>query len=78
MPRERVGPPAITPNIHGKKHFCTQHPQVRLLRQWLQSDTLLGAVLRVLLHRLKYPDAPYTNEELAILMLLSVAELELV
>lgn len=74
---ERIGlPSSITPNI--QKLTCLRkspHPQVRLLRQWLRSRTLLGQVLRVLLHRLKYPNTPYSNEELTILLLLSVAEL---
>lgn len=74
MPRERDAEPAITPNIQ-KKHLNLHDPKVELMRRWLHSPTLLGQVLRVLLHRLKYPQAPYTNDELAILMLLSVAEL---
>ena len=50
--------------------------QRTLVRNWLKADTLYGQVLRVLIHRLKYPERSYSSFELQVLLLISLAELD--
>ena len=47
--------------------------QVMVLAGILRSPRFLGKVLRVLVDRLRHPDRPYTNRELEVLLLLTLA-----
>jgi hypothetical protein len=66
-------PTLASPNIQENDKYLN-HIDVLALANWLHSHELVGQVLRVLIHRLREPQAPYTDEELSVLLALSVAE----
>ena len=68
-------PASSPPNIQ-EKVKNSDEIQLTLVRSWLRSKSLYGRILRVLIRRLKYPQANYTSPELEVLLLLSLAELE--
>jgi len=61
-----------TTNIQEKR--LTVEKQVALLTAALRSPTLYGAVLRVLIRRVKYSQAPHSSHDLQILLLVALAE----
>ena len=65
---------SIIPLTVQKKQLATNELEVKVVSRWLRSRSLLGRVLRVLVRRLKHPGAPYTDRDLAILLLISVAQ----
>jgi hypothetical protein len=50
--------------------------EIARLTRILRSRSLAGETTRVLLRRLKHPKAPYTDKELSLLLMLSVAEID--
>ena len=63
-------------NIHdlGKYLNTKQQKQVTMLTRMLSDGTLTGRVLQVLIGRIRNPEGPYSDEDLEVLLLVSLAE----
>jgi hypothetical protein len=63
-------------NIHdlGKYLNTKQQKQVTMLTRMLSDGSLTGRVLQVLIGRIRNPEGPYSDEDLEVLLLVSLAE----
>ena len=63
-------------NIHdlGKYLNTKQQKQVAMLTRMLSDGSLTGRVLQVLIGRIRNPEGPYSDEDLEVLLLVSLAE----
>lgn len=58
--------------LGGNLHTATEE-QIEALAALLGSTTFTGKVLRVLVRRLRHPERDYTNNELEVLLALTIA-----